>query len=171
MKVIKIILGILVALTVVFFGTGLLIKETSYSTQISVDKPLPEVFELFNDASQLHHWIPELKSIEVLDEKPGKTGSTYRMVVSNQGEDISLKEKVLAYVPNEKVTLFFNADGMLKTDDYKFSTNDEGTLIVNSSKCRSNSFILSCIFPYFKGTFKAQDQSYLDNFKTYIENK
>jgi hypothetical protein len=30
---------------------------------------------------------------------------------------------------------------------------------------------MACMFPYFKGTFKAQDQSYLNNFKTFLEKK
>jgi len=170
MKTVKIILGVIIGLTVIFFATGLIFKETAYTTQVTVNKPLEEVFSMFNDSSKIKNWIPELKSIEPLDVKPEKTGSTYKMVIQNKnGEEITLKEKVLAYVPNEKITLFFNADNMLKTDDYTFSFENGVTTIQNNSSCKSNSYILSCLFPYFKGTFKKQDQGYLDNFKSFIE--
>ncbi len=170
MKTIKIILGIIITLTIVFLATGLIFKETKYTTEVVVNKPIEEVFSLFNDSSRIKEWIPELKSIEATDEKPGKIGSTYKMVVtSNNGEKINLEEKVLAYVPNEKVTLFIHADNMLKTDDYSFTFKDGVTTVKNESVCRSNSYLLSCVFPYFKSTFKKQDQGYLNNFKKIAE--
>lgn len=172
MKTIKIILGIIIALTLVFFATGLIFKETKYTTEVNINKPISEVFTLFNDSSKTKEWIPELESIEEVDIKPGKIGSIYKMVIKNsKGEIINLQERVMAYVPNEKVTLFFNADNMLKKDDYSFSFKDGVTTIRNNSICRSNSYILGCVFPYFKSTFKKQDQGYLDNFKRVAEKQ
>ncbi len=43
----------------------------------------------------------------------------------NQGQEITMTEKVMAYVQNEKVTLFFDAENMLKTDDYVFTEKTE----------------------------------------------
>ena len=170
MKRIKIILGIIITVAVIFLSTGLIFKETAYTTQVEVHKPLEEVFALFNDSSKITNWIPELQSIEPLDVKPEKTGSTYKMVVENKnGEKITLHEKVMAYVPNEKVTLFYNAETMLKTDDYTFSFDNGVTTITNNSICRGNSYLVSCVFPYFKSVFKEQDQGYLNNFKSFIE--
>ena len=171
MKTIKIILGIITLLVLVFFSTGLIVKETKYTTQVNINKSLEEVFTKFNDPSNIKEWIPELKSIDTLEEKPGKIGSTYKLVVDNKGEEVVLNEKVLAYVPNEKVTLYYNAGDMLKTDDYTFSHANGVTTIVNKSSCKSNKFLLSCLFPYFKSTFKQQDQGYLNNFKDFVEKQ
>ena len=82
-----------------------------------------------------------------------------------------MTEKVLAYVENEKVTLFFDAENMLKTDDYAFTENDGKTTIILNSSCKSDSYIMACLFPYFKGTFQEQDQSYLNNFKEFMEKE
>ncbi|MDY0780006.1 SRPBCC family protein [Tenacibaculum sp. IB213877] len=171
MKTIKIILGIITLLVLVFFSTGLIVKETKYTTQVNINKSLEEVFTKFNDPSNIKEWIPEFKSIDTLEEKPGKIGSTYKLVVDNKGEEVVLNEKVLAYVPNEKVTLYYNAGDMLKTDDYTFSHANGVTTIVNKSSCKSNKFLLSCLFPYFKSTFKQQDQGYLNNFKDFVEKQ
>lgn len=171
MKKIKIILGIIIAIAVIFLSTGLIFKETKYTTQVSINKPLEEVFTMFNDSEKISNWIPELKSFEPIDEKPGKTGSTYKMVVtSRDGQEIILQEKVMAYVPNEKVTLYFDAGNMLKTDDYTFSFENGATTITNNSICKSRSYLLSCTFPYFKSILKGQDQGYLNNFKSFIES-
>lgn len=172
MKRIKIILGVIIFSLTAFLSTGLFVKETTYTTQIQINKPLEEVFEVFNDSSQINNWITDLKSIDPIDLKPEKTGSTYKIVVENKnGEQIILQEKIMAYIPNEKLTLFFRAETMLKTDDYLFSFKNGITTVKNTSICRGNSYLLSCLFPYFKSVFKNQDQEYLNNFKSYIEKK
>jgi uncharacterized membrane protein len=171
MKTIKIILGIITALTLIFFATGLIIKETNYSAEVTVNKPVEKAFKTFNNSENIKNWIPEVKSFEVINENPGKTGSEYKIVVENQGQEIAMTEKVMAYVPNEKVTLFFDAENMLKKDDYNFTEKDGITTITLNSSCRSESYIMACMFPYFKGTFQKQDQTYLNNFKQFVEKK
>ena len=171
MRTIKVILGIISALVIVFFATGLIVKETSYTTQITINKPVEEVFKVFNKPGNIKNWVPEIKTIDTLNLNPGITGSIFKMVVDNQGQEITMTEKVMAYVPNEKVTLFFDAENMLKTDDYIFTEKNNATTIKLHTTCKSDSYVMSCLFPYFKGTFIEQDQAYLNNFKTYIENK
>ncbi|MGJ8744708.1 SRPBCC family protein [Polaribacter sp.] len=171
MKTIKIILIIITVFVVGFLVTGLLVKETSYSAEVSVNKSVNDVFKMFNNSENIKKWIPEVKSFDVVNENPGKTGSVYKIVVENQGQEIAMTEKVLAYVKNEKVTLFFDAENMLKTDDYLFTEKDGITTITLHANCQSDSYIMACVFPFFKGTFQEQDQSYLNNFKEYVESE
>ena len=169
MKTIKIILSVITFFVVAFLFTGLFVKETTYQATVSINQPIVKVFSGFNNSKSIQDWIPEVKSFIVLNENPGKVGSTYKLVIENSGQEITMTEKVLAFVPNEKVTLFFDAENMLKTDDYIFTETAGVTTIELSAICRSDSYIMACMFPYFKGTFKAQDQGYLDSFKAYIE--
>ena len=169
MKAVKIILATITLLILVFFLTGLFINETKYTSEILVEKPLEEVFAVFNDNTKIKNWIPELKSLKPIITTPEIAGSTYEMVVNNQGQEITMTEKVLEYIPNKKVVIFFDAENMLKTDSYIFSLEDKKTKITMQSSCKSDSYLMSCLFPYFKGTFKEIDQGYLNNFKTFIE--
>jgi uncharacterized membrane protein len=171
MKTIKIILGIITAIVVVFLATGLIIKETSYVTQVSVNKSVDEVFETFNNSENIKNWIPEVKSFDVVNENIGKTGSVYKMVVENQGQEIVMTQKIIAFVKNEKVTLFFDAENMLKRDDYVFVEKNGITTITLNSSCQSESYLMACMFPFFKGTFQEQDQTYLNNFKAFAEKQ
>ena len=50
----------------------------------------------------------------------------------------------------------------LKTDDYIFTEKDGVTTITLNASCQSESYIMACMFPYFKGTFQEQDQTYLE---------
>lgn len=171
MKTIKIILGFITVLVVVFFATGVFVKVTSYSAEVSVNKPIEEVFAAFNNMENTKKWIPEIKSIDTIQTNHVKTGSIFKIVVDNNGEDINMTEKVITYIPNEKVTLFYDAENMLKTNDYIFTEKNGVTNIVLNATCQSDSYVMSCLFPYFKGTFKEQDQAYLNNFKSFVENK
>lgn len=170
MKIIKIILSVIIGLSLVFFATGLIVKETTYKVEVSINKPIEKVFSEFTKIEKSNNWIPDVKSIVSIEEKEGKIGSVYKVVVDNNGEEFTITESVLAYVPNEKMTIFFNAENMLKTNDFSFqSINENSTKIILEASCKSNSYMLSCVFPYFKSVFSNQDQTYLDNFKLYIE--
>jgi len=170
MKTVKTIVIIISIITIAFFSIGLVIKETKYTAEVLINKPVAEVFPVFNDESKTQEWIPEFKSVEVIDKKLGKVGSTYKVIVTNgSGQDVVMKEKILAFVPNEKVTLNYSVEGMLKRNDFTFSEENGKTKIVQESICKSKGYIMSCMFPFFKSKFKAQDQAYLNNFKTLIE--
>ena len=169
MKTIKVLLIIISTLVVAFLATGLLVQQTNYSATVSIDKPVDEVFSNFMQIDSVKNWIPDIKSVKAVHINPGITGSVYDVVVLNQGQEIVMTEKIMAYVLNEKVTLFYDAENMLKKDDYLFSEENGITTITLNAACQSESFIMACMFPYFRGTFQAQDQSYLNNFKKFLE--
>jgi len=171
MKVIKTIFKIIMILIVVFLATGLLIKETSYITEIKINKPVSEVFKTFNDTSKINNWMPEVTSFIEVDARPGIVGSVYKIILKNEEELIEMTEKVLAYIPNKKATFSFNIDDMLKIDDYNFRMQDSITVITKNTIYKSDAYLMQCMFPYFKKMFMDEDQKYLDNFKAYIEKQ
>ena len=129
MKTIKVILIIISTLVVAFLATGLLVQQTNYSATVSIDKPIDEVFSNFMQIDSVKNWIPDIKSVKPVNINPGITGSVYDVVVLNQGQEIIMTEKIMAYVLNEKVTLFYDAENMLKKDDYLFSEENGTTTI------------------------------------------
>ncbi|REH52324.1 polyketide cyclase/dehydrase/lipid transport protein [Tenacibaculum gallaicum] len=165
MKTIKIILGVITVLILAFFLTGLVVQEVVYTTKVEVNKPIDKVFADFQNVELMQQWMPEVKSIETLEEKPNKIGSTYKIVVENQGKLVTMTEKILEYKENEQITFHFDAENMLKTDDYVFISKGNATKILQTSTCTSESYIMSCLFPYFKGALKKMSQQYLENFK------
>ncbi len=170
MKTIKIILIIITIIAVAFFATGLIVKEVNYSVEIEIDKPVEEVFALFTAPETLQKWMPEIKTFETIDEKEGKVGSTYKMVVDNQGQEMVMFEKILAYIPNQKMTFEFNSDQMLKTDDFNFVANGNKTKLIQNCSVNSKSYITACLFPYFKGTFANASLEYMNRFKKIAES-
>ena len=133
MKTVKIIITFLIILTVLFFGTGLVVKDSSYTSQITIHKPLEETFTMFTDIATITLWNPEYSAVEVVDQKPGITGSRYDIKVLHNNQTIIIKEKVLAYVKNEKITLFIDRDGVMERDDYTFTSDRSHTCLLYTS--------------------------------------
>jgi uncharacterized protein YndB with AHSA1/START domain len=171
MKTIKVILIIISIFVLGFLATGLVIRDTSYTAKVLIAKPMDAVFKSFTQMDSVKNWIPDIQSVEVLKKNVGVTGSAYKIVVLNQGQEIVMTKRIVAFVPNEKLTLFYDAENMLKKDDFIFTKENGKTAISLNASCQSESFLMGCMFPYFKGTFRAQDQAYLENFKKYIEEK
>ena len=63
MKTVKAIITFLIILTVFFFGTGLIIKESSYTSRIIINKPLEKTFSVFSDFSARTQWNPDYNAI------------------------------------------------------------------------------------------------------------
>lgn len=169
-KTLKIIIGLLLLLLIVFLSTGLVVKETKYEVSTIVQKQVEQVFEAFNDEAALKEWIPSIKSFEPINEVEGRVGSTYKMVVIDaNGNDFEMIETVTAFEDNNRIGFEFNAQGMLKIDDITFSSNGNSTTITNKATCRGTTYLLRCTFPFMKSMFKKSDQESLDSFKKYVE--
>ena len=170
MKAIKIIFGVLVVLVVLFLSTGLLVKETTYQVRVEIEKPVSEVFASFSDENAMKNWLPEIQSISPIVVKPGMVGSEYEIAVRTNDRDATIIKKVLAYIPNQKITFYFDSQNVLKTDDYTFNEKNGTTFMIKDVSCKSESYIINCMFPYIKGFFRDMDQDQMDKFRAYIEN-
>lgn len=171
MRLVKIIIIIISVISVIFFATGLFVKESNYASRVTVNQPVEIVFNTFTKQGNSKNWIPELKSTEILEEKLGKTGSTYKMIISNQDQEIEVTKKIMAFVPNEKATYFFDAENLVRTNDYVFIDKNGTTVIELNASCKSKSYIMGCMLPLFKGVLKRQDESHLNSFKNYAEKQ
>lgn len=169
MKRIKIILGVITAFIVAFLLVGIIINDIKYTAQVAVNKPLKEVFELFNNPNETKKWIPEIKKIQAVSKKQEVKGSIYTIVLGTNDKEITMTQKIVDYVPNQRVTLFYDAENMLKNNKYVFTEEKGMTTITLHATCQSESYIMGCMFPFFKSTFKEQDQQYLTNFKEFVE--
>jgi transcriptional regulator with GAF, ATPase, and Fis domain len=58
---------------------------------------------------------------------------------------------------------------MIKIDDFIFVEKGSKTILTQNCSVNSKSYITACLFPYFKGTFAAASQEYMDRFKKLAE--
>ena len=169
MKVLRIILGILGLVLVIFLGAGLVSPSVNYEVETSVDLPVEKAFALFNDKDFLDDWFPELTKIEPIEEKPGIIGSSYKLHFNSEGQEIVMTETIQDWKENERIVFMHDAGNMIKTDDFTFIAEGGKTTMRNEVSCRGSNYIHRCMFAFFKGMFRKYDQGYIDNFKTAAE--
>ncbi|CAM1333626.1 SRPBCC family protein [Tenacibaculum aestuariivivum] len=169
MKAVKITLGIVTVFVLIFLLTGIIVTEVKYSTEITINKPVNKVFENFTNPELIKQWLPNIKSIEVIEQKPAVVGSSYRMTVISNGQEVKMIQKITDFVLNQKITFQFTSSEMIKTDAYNFTTNNTKTTVTQNSSVNSKSYITACLYPYFKGTFKAVNMHCLTQLKELSE--
>lgn len=169
MKTVKIVLGIVIALSLAFFAMGIIVQEIDHTSKVTINKPVEEVFKLLSNQEQWSEWIPEITAIKTVTTSAEVKGNSYAITVKNQDQEIALEERVLAFEPNKNLKLLFQGGGLVKIDDYNFHSVNGTTEIVVDTKTRSESFILGCMLPLVKGKLAQESQQYLNNFKEFAE--
>ena len=66
---------------------------------------------------------------------------------------------------------FFDAEQVLKTYNYTFTRQGNSTKILLEASVQTETYMLSCVFPYIKGKFRKVDEQYLSNFKVFTEKQ
>lgn len=168
-KFLKITGIIILLLAVVFFSLGFIFPQVTYTAEITVNKPLVEVFRKYNDPGTLNKWIPEMKKLEILEIKPGMVGTKMKMTIESQGQTMELFEEVIAFEENKLIGLSFDAGSMHKKDHVQFISSGESTIIQGSYVCEGSNLFYKSLFSLFKSQFQTIDQTYLNNFKAFVE--
>ncbi len=164
------ITGILIALFIlVFFSFGLFDPEVTYSTDILINKPVAETYRKYNDPGTLKQWIPGMKSLEIIDIKPGMVGTRMKMIIENEGRKVEILEEVVAYEENKTLGLKLDAGIMTKTDYIEFSESGTSTVMKATYTCKGSNLFYKSLFSMFSGYLKSIDENYLKNFKSFVE--
>ena len=80
MKLLKIIFGIILLLTVLFFLAGVFTPNISYTSEVTVDKPLKEAWAVMQDESKLSQWITGYIKSELIEGTAGQVGSVLSLI-------------------------------------------------------------------------------------------
>jgi uncharacterized membrane protein len=171
MKTLKktgILLGIVL---LVFIGLGFFLEKQQYQVETEINRPVKEVFQLFNNHHRLSEWLSEVKSCEAILETPEKIGNEYKMTVDNNGKIVELIEKLTNYKENEIVEIEFNAEWMHKYNHYTFSKSEKGTKILARYAVEGTNPFAKTLFLFFTKTFRKIDVTNLERFKIFAEKQ
>ena len=168
-KILKKILWVVLVLLVIFLLIGLFVPKVEYTTEVTVNEPIEEVWQKYNDLNTLSEWIPEVISIKPIKETPNTVGSQYEMVVESGGSSITMVETITAFKEMEEVGLSFDAGNMIKNDIVYFSGDSLSTTIKGNHTCKGNNAFNRSLFAFFKGMFTDIDQTYMNQFKAWAE--
>jgi len=167
--ILKIVIGLLSTVLIVFLLAGVFVPQVKYNTVISVHASPQETWTKFNDPGQMSNWMPEVLEIDLIRIEPDNVGTEYAMKVESEGGDVRITQRINEYVPNQKVVLHLDAGDMIKTSTYYFTVEESMVVITGNHICEGQSYIFKCIFAYFRPMFKRIDDEHMSQFKEWVE--
>ncbi|MFQ5639147.1 MAG: SRPBCC domain-containing protein [bacterium] len=169
MKILKGVLGILAAFVIGFFLVGFFVPTFTYLSKVVVDKPVGEAFAIFNDESRLGEWLAGFKSIESVSGEPNQVGSTYKLVIEDEGEVMEMMGTVTAFVENELLSFHLVNDVMTVDTDIRFVSQGDRTEITATQKVEGRNLFWKSLLPLFQSVITQKSQENYDRLKTVIE--
>lgn len=159
MKFLLIILGVIFLLVIAYLSIGVISPEVKYATTLEIDKPIEETFALLMDESLMKKWLPGFQKMEIVEEKPGKVGSTYLLHFRVKGRTIPVIEEITAYEPNRRFA--FNLVHAIASAhvEIRFTENGESTGITASTSVSGNSLLWKPLLPLFKSNLNDQNRA------------
>jgi len=169
MKIVKYILGILALLVVVFILIGQFFSEITYDCEITVDKPVAESWAVSQDEEKLADWLEGFVSMEHVSGPKNQVGSVSDVVVSDNGEEFTIRETITKIVPNESVSMTFTSDYSEMDYTLRMAEVDGKTKISSSTKMSGKGMFNKSLFSLMRGMIKGQEETNLANLKKVIE--
>lgn len=140
-----------------------------YTNTITINRPLEEVIEKFDNEENLPKWQKGLESMEHLSGEYGEAGSKYKLRYKMGKREMEMIETILVKNLPEEMTFHFDAGKVSNTVSNRFkSISDNETHLETETTMELKGFmkVMGWLMP---GAFKKQSQTFLNDFKTFVE--
>jgi len=170
MTIASIIIGIILALFLIFVLVGVFVPEVSFSSKVKVNKPINLSWQIFMDESIMADWLPGFKSTEHLSGVENEPGSTYKMVFEEKGKVFEMIETVTVMKENEEFSFDLDHKMMSSTNQVLFKNEGNNTIIQGITKTKGKGIIMRALFPFMLSSMKKNNQLAYNNLKELIEH-
>ncbi len=169
MKYLKIILGLIVLLALIFFGSGLIRSTISYENEIVVNGSVEETWAVMADPSKMGEWLPGFVKMEHVSGIPGTEGSVSNVYFEENGEEMVIQETIVENKINERLVLTFTMDFMNMDYEVLMKEEDGQTTITTKSKTEGNGLFAKSMLSWMKGSMQVQEDENLTKLKGVVE--
>lgn len=140
-----------------------------YTSEVTINKPITQVWDFFIDESKTKLWQPTYLSTEVIEGKRGEVGSKNKMKFNNKGKVMEMMEEIVEKIPNKKFTAIYRAPNVYNYNEIEFSSvNQDQTHLKMITEFKFSSFMKIIGF-VFRGAFVKESQNNLDLIKSACE--
>jgi len=169
MKFLKYLFGAILLLGILFFVKGMITPNISYSSEITVDKPINEAWAVMNDESKISQWLKGIKSVEHVSGEKGTVGAVTKYIFVENGEESEVVETIKEIKPNEYIIMdFAMADVMDMNYKVNYSEKDGKTHIKSETITTGNGMFMKSMMSFMTSTMQAQEDENLNNLKKLI---
>ncbi len=168
MKALRIILIGITGIVLVFLSIGLLFPSYEYRSFIVVKASPEKCWTIYHDTKKMSEWMEGFESLTLKSGEPLSPGSTYEIIVTDDGHRMVMNEKAIEVSPPTKISYQLNND-VLKSE---FSFSFEGTTsttITSKYKITGNNILWRSILFLSKSYMTNAAQEQLEGLKKVIE--
>lgn len=143
----------------------------SYSEEITIDKPLPEVVRLFTAIEYFPEWQPDLQEYQTFRGTPLEEGAKTRLVYREAKNDtVKMVETILENNLPSNIKFKHSTDGVISYQNHIFSETEDGTLYRVDSEYDVDGLmkILNILSP---NHFPKQTRRFMESFKEFAEKQ
>lgn len=141
----------------------------NYTTEITVNKPIEEVMELFKNPDNLKSWQRGLKSTKLLKGKSGEEGAKRKLQINLEGRDVTMIETITKCDLPHHWHARYTSKGLVSYQENFFeSRGKDQTYWKTTSKFEFHGYmrIVGRLLP---GIFKRRSQTVMNDFKKFAE--
>ncbi|WP_458626152.1 SRPBCC family protein [Winogradskyella sp. PC D3.3] len=141
-----------------------------YTTEILIEKSISEVIKKFNSIDNLKHWQNGLESAEHISGIPYQLGAKTRLNYNFGKRKMEIIETITMQDFPNKFHVNYTAQGIRNIQENYFeATGPNTTKWISTNECQPTSFKMSLMLFLIPSAFKKQTETYMDNFKKFIE--
>ena len=141
-----------------------------FHCNVIIDLPIDKVIELFDNPDNLKEWQDGFVSYTHLSGTPGEPGAKSKLIYNANGKEIELIETITVRNLPEELSAIFEHHMMTNTMKNSFiaigMNKTKYDIDIEYTKFNGMLKYLSWLM---KGTFKAQTQKWINQFKDFAE--
>lgn len=142
-----------------------------YVTEVLIKKSISEVIDKLDSIDNLKHWQDGLVSTEHISGRPSELGAMMRLRYSFGKRNMEIIETVTKQnFPNEFHASYTTKGVRNIQQNYFKSTQENYTKWTSKNEFQPTSFKMSAMLFFMPTAFKKQTETYLNNFKNFVEN-
>ncbi|MBU2019437.1 MAG: SRPBCC family protein [Bacteroidetes bacterium] len=168
MKFLKYFLYFILLITILFFGMGFVKPEVTYESEITVEKPIEEVWAIVSDQSRVTEWLKEIKRMDLKTGKVNTVGAVTNIYMDQNGEEMMMQETITARKKHEYIAMSFTMDFMNMDYEMIFTEKGDKTHIQTKSKTKGNGLFARSILAFMTSSMKNQEDINMENLKNLI---
>ncbi len=169
MKIFKYIALLLFALLVIFFAIGLFNPSVTYSNKIVIDATPSKSYTVFMDTARMKEWMPGYSSFKLLKGKAMEKGSTWKLVLLQDGQEYEMNETITTIIPDVQYSFDLENAVLKNSIDMYFIAKGSQTELVANNTVRGNNIMWRSLFFIFKWKLHEQSQLMYEDLKKSIE--
>jgi uncharacterized protein YndB with AHSA1/START domain len=142
---------------------------TQFKNQITIARPVSEVYAAFQDLDRLPQWLTGLVRVETIKGTPGEAGYEANYIFEERGKETTFHEVITDVKPMESFTFVLQNHLLTMENTTRLQGQGDHTVVETTSDVTGKSFMMRLFMPLMKGSMRKRSQGDYEKLKGILE--